>query len=315
MNNRQDSFFSVPILFVFFNRKEVALQTFERIRAVQPSRLYLAQDGPRSERGEAEQLLVEEVRKAVLDRIDWDCQVQTLFRSENLGCAMGVKTAIDWLFEQEEQGIILEDDCVVQPSFFPFMEEMLNRYADDNRIGMIAGFNGVGKVYAETSYTFSRYKACWGWSTWRRAWQHMDMEMSWRGTEQEQSVLYNMGGNGQDIGYWKYRLRCIDEGYVSAWDWPWYFSLAAQCQLCIFPAVSLVANIGFGADATHTSPVGNTHVQQETGELVFPLKHPVKVVPNVVFDRYFYRYNNTLYNSIIQIIPLGLKRWIKGILK
>lgn len=307
--------YSVPILFVFFNRREVALQAFERIRAVRPSHLYLAQDGARAERGEDERCLVEDIRQSILERIDWECQVQTLFRTENLGCAMGVKTAIDWLFEHEDRGIILEDDCMVQPSFFPYMEEMLERYYSDNRIGMVAGFNGVGHAYADTSYTFSRYKACWGWATWRRAWQNMDMQMSWRGTEQEESILFNMGGNGRDLHYWKYRLRCIDQGYVSAWDWPWYFSLAAQNQLTIFPAVSLVSNIGFGADATHTSPVGNTHVQQKAGDLQFPLSHPVKVVANVAFDKHFYRYNNSFYNSIIQIIPFGLKKWIKGMFK
>ncbi len=315
MNNTGFPSYQIPILFVFFNRKEVAVKSFERIRAVRPRRLYLAQDGAREANGENEHRLILEIRESILSLIDWECEVKTLFRPQNVGCAEGVKTAVDWLFQNEEKGIVLEDDCVVQDSFFPFMEEMLTRYASDDRVGMIAGFNGIGQAFASSSYTFSRYKACWGWATWRRAWSNMDMEMSWRGTEQEQSILYNMGGNGRDIDYWKYRIKCIDAGYVSSWDWPWYFSLSAQNQLCIFPEVSLVSNIGFGSDATHTTTIGQSQVQSLANDLSFPLRHPDRVIPNVSFDKHFYRYNNSLYNAIIQMIPFGLKRWIKSILK
>ena len=302
--------FPIPILLVVFNRKEIALASFEHIRRQRPKRLYIASDGARSDKiGEKE--IVDDIRKTILDSIDWDCEVKTLFQSVNLGCGIGVFTAINWLFDNEKWGVIIEDDCICNDSFFKFMEEMLLRYEDDCRIGMVAGFNGVGSAHMQHSYTFSRYKACWGWATWRRAWRNMDMKMSWRGTEQERSILHNMGGNGRDIHYWQYRLRCIDENYVSAWDWQWYFSLAAQNQLCIFPSVSLVSNIGFGADATHTSIVGSNSFQKSAGKLTFPLSHPQKILPDTTFDRQFYKYNHTFYNFIIQLIPFGLKRKIK----
>ena len=132
--------YQVPILLIIFRRKNVALQSLERIRKIQPAKLYIAGDGARSH-VKGEQEAVEETRKAVLDAIDWPCDIHTLFQKQNLGCSKGVYTAINWLFENEEKGIILEDDCMMQESFFPFVEELLERYKNDERIGMIDGAN------------------------------------------------------------------------------------------------------------------------------------------------------------------------------
>ena len=128
--------YKIPILFVIFKRKDVALRAFAQIKKVRPEQLYIACDGARPNvEGEAE--MVEATRKAVLEAIDWDCEVHTRFQKSNLGCSMGVYTAINWLFDNEERGIIIEDDCVMRDSFFPFVEEMLERYADDTRIGLM----------------------------------------------------------------------------------------------------------------------------------------------------------------------------------
>lgn len=303
--------YDIPILFIFFNRLEVAQKTFERIREARPSRLYLAQDGFRKEKGEPEASKILHIRQTILSMIDWDCEVKTLFRQSNVGCGMGVKTAIDWMFENEDFGIILEDDCVVNPSFWPYMSELLSKYASDQRIGMIAGYNPLSKICSDASYTFSRYKACWGWATWRRAWKQMDIDMKWRTGDVCDSVINNMGGYGRDHRYWTYRLKAIDHNYVSAWDWQWYFTLASQNQLCIFPSCNLVDNIGFGDEATHTTQIGASR-SADANAIAFPLKHPDYILPNRDFDRCFYKHNNTLYNSIIQRIPFPVKRWIKA---
>ncbi len=303
--------YNVPVLFVFFNRRDVALRSFERIRAMRPSRLYLAQDGARPDKGSAEAELVEEIRQLILSKIDWDCQLHTLFRKQNVGCSLGVKTAVDWMFQTEERGIILEDDCVVQQSFWQYMEEMLDLYADDQRIGMVAGYNEIGSSHSPYSYTFSRYKACWGWATWRRAWQNMDLDMKWRHSAEYMSVLRNMGSHIENIKYWTYRLKCIDQRFVSAWDWQWYFTLSSQNQLCIFPDVSLVSNIGFGADSTHTSAYFNEGNRESDSDLALPLRHPQYIVPNADFDCAFYHNNNDMHNRIIQLLPLRLKSFLK----
>ena len=159
-----------PVLFLVFNRPDTTKQVFEAIRQAQPPRLYIASDGHRSDR-EGEWEKVKTVRDYVVNNIDWDCEVKTLFREKNLGCRIAVSTAISWFFENEEQGIILEDDCFPDQSFFPFCEELLWKYQDDKRIMMITGTNSLGTWKSELqSYHFSIYGSIWGWATWKRAW-------------------------------------------------------------------------------------------------------------------------------------------------
>lgn len=302
--------YNIPILFIIFRRKEVALKSLERIRNVRPTRLYIACDGARKN-VEGEKELVESTRQAILQAIDWECEIKTNFQEENLGCSMGVYTAINWLFENEEQGIILEDDCVMQSSFFPFVEELLNRYKDDERIGMIDGANYIKDVAIPDSYGFSLYKATNGWATWRRAWKNMDLQMSWRKTPYADSIIANTGFRSKDIKYWKYRVSAIDHDDVSAWDWQWYFTLAAHHQLGIYPQFSLTTNIGFGEGATHTSDGKIPSYYITNKELDFPLRHPQYVVPFVPFEKGFYNQNNTLYTNLMKYLPFPIKKWLK----
>jgi hypothetical protein len=192
---------------------------------------------------------------------------------------------------------------------------MLHRYKDDQRIGMVAGTNLVSsKVTMPDSYCFSKYKACWGWATWKRAWSNLQLDMPWRDSDYYQSVIANNGFRAKDKNYWKYRLNLIDANYVSSWDWPWYFCLAAQNQLCIFPSKDLIVNIGFDAEATHTS-FFNLPKYKDEGELSFPLRHPRYIVPYEPFDKAFYKANNNLYMRLSSCIPLWLKRKLKKMLK
>ena len=302
--------YNIPILFIFFNREDIALKAFEMIRSVRPTRLYLSQDGPRIDRGEEEQRKLIRIRKHIIERIDWECTVHQRFMNKNLGCAMGVKTAIDWIFETEKYGIILEDDCVVSKSFFPFMEDILVRYKDDQRIGMVAGTNPIEKYRGRTSFHFSRFKSCWGWATWARAWKNMDMDMTWRETDM-MSVINNSGFNSRHNSKWHFQLKCIDRNHVSAWDWQWYFSLAAQNQLCVYPAVNLVSNIGNDSEATHTS-FGD--ITRERHELPLPLTAPSIVAPDYHFDKMFDANENRLATMLARIIPHNLKGYIKRLI-
>ena len=306
--------YDIPILFVIFRRKDVTMRTFAAIKAAQPAKLYIACDGAR-EAVSGEQELVEATRQAVENAIDWPCEVHRRYQDHNQGCAKAVSSAISWMFETEEMGIILEDDCVAKPSFFKFVREMLHRYKDDQRIGMVAGTNLVSsKVTMPDSYCFSKYKACWGWATWKRAWSNFQLDMPWRDSDYYQSVIANNGFRAKDKNYWKYRLNLIDANYVSSWDWPWYFCLAAQNQLCIFPSKDLIVNIGFDAEATHTS-FFNLPKYKDEGELSFPLRHPRYIVPYEPFDKAFYKANNNLYMRLSSCIPLWLKRKLKKMLK
>lgn len=298
-----------PILFVIFNRKQTALTSLEAIRKVQPKKMYISGDGPRTYViGEEEK--VNATRAAVLAAIDWDCEVNTQFQEKNLGCGPGVYTAISWLFENEEQGIILEDDCVAKESFFPYVEELLQRYKNDNRVAQISGFNELGETFSTDSYGFSSYIVCWGWATWRRAWQHMDFEMKWRLSEQKDAILSNCGYKGRDYTYWKRRVQAVDDEVVSAWDFQWCFSVASQNQLGIFPNTNLISNIGFDADATHTGKSPFMNYDAST-DLTFPLQHPKYILANLEFDKQFYKARNSFINTIAWFFPKPIKDAVK----
>lgn len=307
INNRK-SMYNIPILFIFFNRTKIAIESFQCIKKNRPLRLYLASDGPRNDK-EAE--IVNNTRQVILDSIDWDCEVKTLFREKNLGCGSGVYDAINWLFENENQGIILEDDCIVNDSFFRFMSEMLTEYKYDERIGMIAGTNPIIIKNYKYSYLFSNFKSCWGWATWKRSWDNMDINMNWRDTEFD-SIIANCGYRCSSRREWLFKLKAIDNNYVSAWDWQWYFSLAAQNQLCIYPKVNLVTNIGNDLNATHTS---FSSISMPSFPMDFPLKRPHYVVPCISFEKKFASASNTLYSRLSRIIPNGIKRNIKTVIK
>ena len=303
--------YSVPILFIIFNRLDIACKSFEEIKKVKPKKLYIASDAAR-ENKEGEQEVVDKTRKTILNAIDWDCEVKTLFQEKNLGCGIGVYTAINWLFQNEDKGIVLEDDCIVDQSFFTYVEEMLNKYENDTRIGMIAGTNPIEpkRYMCKHSYLFSKYKSCWGWATWRRAWSNMEIDMKWL-NEYKDFVIHNAGYQSKDTDGWKYKLKCIDNNYVSAWDWQWYLTLAAQNQLCIYPQINLVSNIGNDENATHTSFSSITYEKQT---LTTPFTHPKYVVPDCYFDYYFYKNSNTLRIRLLRLLPFGIKSYIKSII-
>ena len=166
-------FACAPILFLIFNRPQLTARVFAAIREAQPSQLYVAADGPRSNRpGEAD--LCEQARR-VINGVDWPCEVKTLYRQENLGCRQAVSSAITWFFDNVEAGVVLEDDCLPIESFFRFCSELLIRYRDDTRIGMISGNNHGFRIYDDSlSYSFSKHGAIWGWASWRRAWRLYD---------------------------------------------------------------------------------------------------------------------------------------------
>lgn len=304
----------VPVLLVFFNRKEVVLKSFEAIRNYRPTQLFLACDGARDSKL-GEDAVVEDIRQTILNAIDWECEIKTLFHPHNLGCALGVYTAINWFFDNVERGVVLEDDCVVQNTFFLFMEELLERYKDDERIGTVDGANYIKSINIPHSYCFSRYKSTNGWGTWRRAWKNMDMDMIWRNTPYNSSIIANMGYRSKDIRYWNYRLKVIDKKQASAWDWQWYFTLAAYNQLSVFPKYSLVTNIGFGEGATHTTEKEIPLAYIADKEIEFPLQHPKYIVPYDEFDAAFYKNNDTLFYKIMQYIPFSIKNIIKKIVR
>jgi len=272
-----------PVLFLIFNRPDTTARVFETIRLAQPPRLYIAADGPRHNKpGEADK--VEETRRAVLDNIDWNCQVHTLFRDTNLGCRQAVSRAIDWFFDNEEAGIILEDDVVPHPTFFRFCELLLDRYRDNEKVMHITGNNfQFGKLRCETSYYFSRYVHVWGWASWRRAWQHYaDVPDLW--SSGSYAAVLDMFETAGEKDFWRDVLSRVFSGSLSSWAYQWSFAVIARQALAVTPAVNLVTNIGFGQASTHTNQK-NRLAEIPTEALRFPLNHPTTISRNVEADR------------------------------
>lgn len=272
----------------------------EAMRAAKPSKIYIASDGPRSS---AEAVLIEKVR-AELRGIDWDCSIRERFSDCNLGCNLGPKTAIDWFFENEEEGIILEDDCIPNQSFFLFCGAMLKRFRYDNEVMSITGTNVTSDIAFSGDYWVSRYPLMWGWATWRRAWQHYDTSLQQWPIMKKRQWLKSLG-----IGGVKFQLLWASifdatarlGSKASWWDYQWIFSCWKAGGKTIAPSRNLIVNIGFGDDATHTRDTHDPRISLQHQEFTFPILEPPTLEINFQADR--------------SIAVLWFEESIKGILR
>lgn len=265
------------VLFLVFNRLDTTERVFAAIREAKPPRLYIAADGPRpTKAGETEK--VQAVRDHVLNNIDWPCEVKTLFREKNLGCKHGVAGGITWFFENEEKGIILEDDVLPLPSFFYYCEELLERYKDNASIAMISGCNFITTHYEPaSSYFFSKHNHIWGWAAWRRSWKYYDVSMvQWPAWKNLGSLRGLSDGSRLFCLYWVNIFDKVSAGKIDTWDYQWTFACWRTGGLSVLPKSNLVSNLGFDrVDATHTTGESPEAVINSVPEnLEFPLQHP-----------------------------------------
>ncbi|ARS34503.1 hypothetical protein [Pontibacter actiniarum] len=276
-----------PVLLIIFNRAHTTQQVFDRIRQVKPKKLYVAADGPRPHVGTDAERCAETRR--IVEQVDWDCEVKTLFQEQNLGCGVAPSRSISWLFEHEEYGIILEDDCIPSRSFFWFCQELLEKYKYDTRVMHISGNNYLDgwRRDSDYSYYFSDKVNSWGWATWRRAWQLYDFHLGSYPELKQKGYLNGIFLNKLEE---QYRLSKLEETFTNiqkgdVWDYQWEFTVYSNSGLCIVPEVNLVRNIGFGEDATHTFNLHDKKAQVHEQEIDFPLRHPKFVIRDVESDR------------------------------
>ncbi len=241
--NSKDTF-NTPILFLIFNRPDLTRMVFGRIGEVRPKYLFIAGDGPREEHPE-DKVKCEEARNIVLNNIDWDCEIQTLFRDENLGCGLAVSQAITWFFEHVEEGIIMEDDCYPSLQFYNFTELMLNKFRENDSIMHISGGCYLpNKYFTQHSYYFTKYPFSWGWATWKSSWQKFNYEIS-------RDVQYPEDMRSDEINYWNDIKEKINNGWLDTWAWRWNFSIWEAKGKCLSSTKNLIRNLGF-VYATHT---------------------------------------------------------------
>ena len=278
---------NTPVGLIIFNRPEPTARVFAEIAKAQPRLLLVAADGPRPDRPEDAAKCA--AARAIIDRADWPGEVIRNFRDTNLGPGRGAATAIQWFFEQVERAIILEDDCVPDPTFFPFCEELLERYANDERVMQINGHNfQFGQKRGTASYYFTKHNICWGWASWRRAWKRFDIAVKdwprYRNTSWARAIV----GDPRAAAFWsdKFEQAYQTDGNPGNWDFQWDFAHWTHGGLSISPNASLVSNIGAGEDATHSKTVFPL-LYLPTAPMSFPLIHPTSVETDVVADRCF----------------------------
>lgn len=252
---------TTPILFIIFRRPETTARVFEAIRAARPERLFVAADGPRADRPEEADLCRQ--TRAIIDGVDWPCQVSTRYQTENQGIKKGVAGAISWFFQHVEEGIILEDDCCPHPDFFPYCVTLLEKYRDDRRVMHIGGVNFQHQVRTQRgSYYFSRYNHVWGWATWRRAWELYRPEFEGLEVFLSNAAQAGFWDSPRERHYWEKTFRRTRDGSIVTWDYQWKYSLWVEGGLGVTPEANLVVNIGFGAGATNTSDSHGNHKER-----------------------------------------------------
>lgn len=289
---------NTPVVFLIFNRPDTTQQVFEAISAAKPPKLLVVADGPRAAKaGEVE--LCEQTRR-IIDQVDWPCEVLTNFAEANMGCKARVASGLDWVFEQVEEAIILEDDCLPHPDFFRFCEELLQRYRNVPEVMMVSGTNHF--VEAESfnaSYGFSVHTNIWGWATWRRAWQGYDVGLKDYSSHDVAWVkkFKRRFGHAPYAQKMLRDMQRVKDGLIDTWDYQWTFHCIKQGGLAIVPSNNMIQNIG--VVGAHSTELSENHFREIAG-VGFPLKHPNEIVLAKGYDTAFSAANSSLWKYVVR---------------
>ena len=303
--------FETPVALIMFNRPEHTKKVLDKIREVRPKKLYVIADGPRADKALDPELVL--ACRRLIDEIDWDCYVVRDFSEHNLGCRERVVSGLSNVFNQEDKAIILEDDCLPSKSFFYFTQGLLNRYADDPRVGSIAGTLPTGISTSENeSYFFSKYPLIWGWGTWSRVWKTYDASVAKWPTLRKTNFLQGKLYSRKAIANWRWNLDRIYKKKIDTWDYQFVFNMWRHNLLTAIPSTNLISNIGFGPDATHTFDTSSKLSNIVSTEIEFPLIHPKSVSDtsvDTVMDRLLF--NTSLIEAKIGAKLSNSPKWVK----
>ncbi len=310
---------NTPLLLLLFNRPIETSLLFEKLQKIKPKKIYISQDGPRKNNNQDESLC-NEVRKIVNEK-KWDYEIIEKINTKNLGCRKAVSEGIDWFFENESRGIILEDDCIPSRSFFMFSEEMLKKYENDNEIYLISGSNfQKNKIIGDGDYYFSKYAHCWGWSTWRRAWKKYDKDLKFWNNWKKTKEWRNFHKNKFERKYWMKIFNNVEKNNIDSWAYVWLASVWYNNGLTITPNYNLIQNIGFNVNATSTISSNRDYNLDKEQNMNFPIKDPSKKSININADEFVFKNHfNGIYNfwpwRILYILKILLNEpgtfWLK----
>jgi len=274
-----------PVLFLIFNRPEATQRVFEKIREVKPDVLYIAADGPRSEKiGEHE--ICQATRNSIV--VDWDCEVHTLYREKNLGCKNAVSGGIKWFFNHVTEGIVLEDDCLPDTSFFYYCDTLLEKYRFDSRIGHISGTNmSINRRFGDASYYFTKFTNVWGWASWNRVWKDYDENLTLLDDFISGDMFKNVFPDEDMAKAFINALTMTQSGALNTWDYQYAFLNFWNNRLSLSSNYNLISNIGYNNQGTHTADANHKYANVPL-ESVQEITHPKFVLPSLDADRYVF---------------------------
>lgn len=274
---------TTPVVMIIFKKLDTTKRVFEKVRAAAPNKLYVISDAPRKY-VEGEDEKVQEVRKYIDSHIDWDCEVIRDYAEQNMGCGKRIASGLDRVFQNEEQAIILEDDCVPHDTFFRYCQEMLEHYKDDNRVLMIGGNNPVEQLYdTKEDYIFSRVPFMWGWATWKRSWNLYDYKLSTWPQNRKNPLIAQAIPNKRARCFYTTEFEVLHQGkYDDVWDYQFMYVGIMNNMFGILPSKSHVENVGFVEDATHTYDMPDWINRNVT-----PVNFPIKYREDVIWDKTF----------------------------
>ena len=295
---------TTPVVFIIFNRPELAARVFSEIVKVRPTQLFVISDGPRRNIcGEAARVAQS---RAIIERVNWPCKILTNYSDHNMGCRARVSSGIDWVFQQVSEAIVLEDDCLPDITFFRFCQELLEKYRHDQRVGMISGNNfQFNFTINSDSYYFSNLNHIWGWATWADRWQNdYDVELRHWPRVRDENRVRDWFATQQERDAFAFNLDRTYALEIDTWDYQWNFGSRLNGRLSIMPNVNLISNIGFGVEATHTKE-HNEFSNLPTTPIVFPLQHPTAIFASELLDSRFFQ------RSAKQTPTRRFKSWLK----
>lgn len=297
-----------PVAFLIFNRPDTTERAFAEIAKARPPKLLVVADGPRQHH--PDDVAACRATRAIIERVDWDCEVVTNYSDENLGCKRRVSSGLSWVFDSVGEAIVLEDDCLPEQTFFRFCEELLDKYREDERVTMISGDNfQFGRKRTPYSYYFTRWIHVWGWASWRRVWSHYDVDIKTWPDVRDTNWLAEVLEDPASVDYWREIFDLVYASRIDTWDYQLAFASWMQNGLSVVPEINLISNIGFGQAATHTgaSNTVNKLAELPRHSIAFPLQHPTAVGRNGVADRF------TFENAIAsEAARLGFYKRLRG---
>lgn len=302
---------NIPLLLLLFNRPKTTEKLFEKLKIIKPIKIYINIDGPRKNNLKDKELC-SNVEK-IFNKINWDCKIFKKINNTNKGCRLSVSNGIDWFFENESEGIILEDDCIPSKEFFEFCKRMFYKFENNNKIKVISGSNfHSNKKFGDGDYYFSKYAHCWGWATWKRAWKENDDAMIFWEDLKKSEKWKKLHEDDYEKKYWTRIFDRVSKNEIDSWAYVWLCSVWNNDGITITPNTNLVNNIGFGPDATTTLKSKSNLEDGDFFEKISITKDPKDIYINKEADKIIFK---THFNGKYNFWPWRIMYFLKILIK